>query len=64
MKVEVSDTVIVVGKRITVGAVFGSIAKIIASLYPDYAVVAYEASLVVTFVVQMALANFFSNTTK
>ena len=64
MKVQISDTVIVVGKRISLGAALGSIAKIVATLFPDYAVVAYESAFVLTFVGQMILANYFGITIK
>ena len=64
MKFDVGESTVVVGKRITVGVVLGSIAKIVSTIYPDYAVVAYESATVLTFVAQMVLANYFSNTTK
>jgi len=64
MKFDVGENTVVVGKRITVTVLFGSVAKIGASIYPDYAVVAYESGTVLTFIVQLVLANYFSNTTK
>ena len=64
MKFDVGDNTVIVGKRISVTIVFGSIAKIVATVYPDYAVVAYEGGTVLTFLFQLILANYFSHTTK
>ncbi len=64
MKLDIGDNEIIVGKRIAVGAVLGSIAKIFATLYPENATIFYESGLVLTFIVQIILANYFSITTK
>ena len=64
MKFDIGDKTLIVGKRISVGAVFGAIAKIVATIYPDYGIIAYETALILTFLAQLGLANWFKHTTK
>ncbi len=64
MKIEVGDEVIVVGKRISLLAGLGSVAKMLAVFWPEYTTAFYEGAFVLTFVLQMVLANFFGITTK
>jgi len=64
MKIEVGDEVIVIGKRISVGAGIAASAKVLAVFWPDYTVAFYEGAFVLTFIIQMVLANYFGITTK
>ena len=53
---------IIVGKRVTVGAVIGSIAVIFAHLFPVHAAAIISASVPVTFFVQLLIVRCFGVT--
>ena len=64
MKIQAGKTQIVVGKRVALGAMIGSVATTFAALFPDYAVAIMGSVTAVTFFVQVAVAHFTSITTK
>ena len=64
MKLQAGNTQIVVGKRVTVGAVITSTATAIAFFYPDYAVAIMASAVPITFIVQLLIAHYSSVTTK
>ena len=56
------DKRIVIGKRVTIGAMVGSIATIFANIYPEYANSFIAGATVVTFFVQIIVANYWGIT--
>ena len=64
MKIQAGQTEIVVGKRVLLGAMVGSVATTFAALFPDYAVAIMGSVTAVTFFLQIAVAHFASITTK
>lgn len=59
MKLNVGDTELVIGKRVTLLGLTGAIAKIFATIYPEHAVIFYECGTVAAFIGQFVLANYF-----
>jgi len=64
MKIQAGQTEIVVGKRVLLGAMVGSVATTFAALFPDYAVAIMGSVTAVTFFLQIAVAHFANITTK
>ena len=64
MKLQAGETQVVIGKRVTVGAMASSVATVLASLYPDYAVAIVGSVGAVTFFLQIAIGHFANITTK
>jgi len=64
MKIQAGQTEIVVGKRVALGAMVGSVATTFAALFPDYAVAIMGSVTAVTFFLQIAVAHFANITTK
>ena len=55
---------IVIGKRVALGAMVGSVATVGAALFPEYAVAIMGSVTVVTFFLQLAVAHYGGITTK
>lgn len=49
---------VVIGKRVTVGAVFTSIAGILSHFWPEHASVFVAAAVPITFVSQVLIAKY------
>ena len=64
MKLQAGDTQIVVGKRVTIGAMVGSVTTVFANIYPDYAAAIVGSATAITFFIQLLVAHFASVTTK
>jgi len=64
MKMNVGDTQVIVGKRVTLGAMVNSVAVVMAAFYPLYAVHIMGSAVAVTFALQVIVGHFASNTTK
>ena len=64
MKLSIGDQTVIVGKRVTVGAVFGSVASILSQVWPEHASIFIESATVVTFFTQVAISHFMGVTTK
>ena len=61
---KVGGTQVVIGKRVTVGALIKSLGATFAVIYPDYAAAILASTIAVTFTVQVAIAHWSSITTK
>ena len=64
MRVHAGKTQIVIGKRVALGAMVGSVATTFAALYPDNAVAIMGSVTAVTFFLQIAVGHFTNITTK
>lgn len=65
MKIERTDGLpIVIGKRVTLGAVIHAIAAIFAHFDSDNAVVYMSIAIPITFVTQIVVANWIGITTR
>jgi hypothetical protein len=63
MKIErEGQATIVIGKRVTIGAAVTSTASVFASLFPEYASAILAASVAVTFIIQVIVANRYGIT--
>lgn len=54
---------IIIGKRVTVGALVGSITSILSFYYPEHAPVFVAASVPITMIAQIIIANWIGVTT-
>ena len=54
---------VIIGKRVTIGAVVGSISTIFANIYPEYAGSFVAGATVVTFIAQVLIARYAGVTT-
>jgi hypothetical protein len=57
-----NGNVVVIGKRVTIGAAVGAIATIFANIYPEHAGSFVASATVVTFIVQIIVANWIGIT--
>lgn len=64
MKASIGETQVVIGKRVTIGAAVGSIATVLADLFPEYATAIVGGATAVTFFAQLLIANYMGITTK
>ncbi len=64
MKIDAGETTIVVGKRVALGAMVGSVATTVAALYPEHAVAIMGSVTAVTFFLQIAVGHFCNITTR
>lgn len=55
---------VVIGKRTTIGAALTSVALVLGKFWPEYLDTFVEASIPVTFIVQVWIAHQFGVTTK
>lgn len=58
MKATIGDNEIIIGKRVTIGAVITSIAAFFAHFDPENAAAYVSIAVPVTFVVQIVVANW------
>ena len=64
MKIERDDgPAIIIGKRVTVGAVIGGVAAAVAHFVPQHAPAILSLIVPLTFLVQVLIANFYGVTT-
>ena len=64
MKTNIGETQVIIGKRVTIGAAVGSIATVLAELFPEFATAIIGGATAVTFVVQLLVAHKLGITTK
>jgi hypothetical protein len=64
MKVQSGENTIVIGKRVALGGMVGSVATVFASIYPERAVAIMGSVTAVTFFLQILIGHFASITTK
>ena len=64
MKIEAGQNTIVIGKRVALGAMVGSVATVFANIYPEHAPAIIGSVTAVTFFLQIAVAHFANITTK
>lgn len=64
MKLQAGETQIVIGKRVAIGAMVGSVATVFANIYPEHAPAIIGSVTAVTFFLQVAISHFTSITTK
>ena len=64
MRVQAGKTQIVIGKRVALGAMVGSVATTFAALFPEHAVAILGSVTAVTFFLQIAVGHFTNITTK
>ena len=57
------DNEIVIGKRVTVGAMITSLAGVLAHFYPEHSPAIIGAAVPITFIVQVIIANKLGVTT-
>lgn len=60
----IGDTKVVIGKRVTIGAMIKSTGAAFAVVYPEYAAAILASTIAVTFIAQVAIAHYASITTK
>ena len=53
---------VVIGKRVTIGAAVTSLTAVLANIFPEYAPSIIASATVVTFVIQVIVANKFGVT--
>ena len=56
--------VVVIGKRVTLGAAIGSVATIFAELFPEHATAIIASAVPITFIAQVIVANWIGVTTR
>ena len=64
MKIKAGELTVVVGKRVLLGSMVGSLATVFASIYPEHAVAIMGSVTAVTFFLQILVGHFASITTK
>ena len=64
MIANVGQTQIVIGKRVALGAMVGSIATVFANIYPEHAPAIIGSVTAVTFFLQIIVGHFAKITTK
>ena len=55
---------VVIGKRVALGAMVGSVATVFANIYPEHAPAIIGSVTAVTFFLQVAVGHFTNITTK
>ena len=63
MKIQYKNSDVIIGKRVTLGAVISSLAAFFAHFDPDNAPAYIAISIPVTFVAQVIVANWMGVTT-
>ena len=64
MKIQAGENTIVVGKRVALGAMVGSVATVFANIYPEHAPAIIGSVTAVTFFLQIVVGHFATITTK
>ena len=54
---------LVIGKRVTIGAMFNSVAATFAYFFPEYAPAIVSVAVPITFITQLAVAHYLGVTT-
>ena len=62
MKLNVADTNVLIGKRVTIGAAISSVIAVLVYYFPDHAVPMVAAGVPITFAVQVWMAHNFQIT--
>jgi hypothetical protein len=62
MKVQLQDTSVIIGKRVTLGAAFTSLAAALGFIFPEHAAAITAMAVPVTFIAQVFVAHKFGVT--